>query len=143
MNVASVFNNGSVLPGVSLKTNKRIKNIEISSSNLYRIIKDLNPNKAHGHDNRDSIIPPLKIIFESAIRSSHFPDAWKKGNIIPVHKKESKNLVKNYRPISLLPIFGKILEKIIYNNLFESSRRINSFLTINLVSVVVILVFHN
>ena len=118
----SVFNNGSVLPGVSFKTNKRIKNIEISSSNLSRIIKHLNPNKAHGHDNisikmiqicGDSIIPPLKRIFESAIRSSHFPDAWKKGNIIPVHKKGSKNLVKNYRPISLLPIFGKILEKII------------------------------
>ena len=54
----------------------------------------------------DSIIPPLKMIFESAIKSSHFPDSWKKGNIIPVHK-ESKNLLKNYRPMSLLPIFGK------------------------------------
>ena len=78
----------------------------------------------------DSIIPPLKIIFESAIRSSHFPDAWKKGNIIPVHKKESKNFVKNYRPISLLPIFGKILEKIIYNNLFEYFQE-NKFLSDN------------
>ena len=36
-----------------------------------------------------------------------------------VHKKESKNLVKNYRPISLLPIFGKIFEKVIYNSLFD------------------------
>ena len=135
----SVFNNESVLPGVSFKTNKRIKNIEISSSNLSRIIKHLNPNKAHGHDNisikmiqicGDSIIPPLKLIFESAIRSSHFPDAWKKGNIIPVHKKESKNFVKNYRPISLLPIFGKILEKIIYNNLFEYFQE-NKFLSDN------------
>ena len=78
----------------------------------------------------DSIIPPLKIIFESAIISSHFPDAWKKGNIIPVHKKESKNLVKNYRPISLLPIFGKILQKIIYNNLFEYFQE-NKFLSDN------------
>ena len=44
---------------------------------------------------------------------------WKKGNIIPVHKKESKNILKNYRPISLLPVFGKIFEKVIYNNLFS------------------------
>ena len=67
----------------------------------------------------DSIICPLKLIFEKAIRTSCFPDSWKKGNIIPVHKKESKNLVKNYRPISLLPIFGKIFEKVIYNSLFK------------------------
>ena len=67
----------------------------------------------------DSILPPLKIILESAINASVFPDLWKKGNIIPVHKKESKTLVKNYRSISLLPIFGKIFEKVSYNNLFK------------------------
>ena len=38
---------------------------------------------------------------------------------MPVHKKERKNLITNYRPISLLPICGKIFEKIMYNNLFE------------------------
>ena len=64
------------------------------------------------------MILSLKIIFTLAIKPDHFPDSWKKGNIIPVHKKESKNLIKNYRPISLLPIFGKIFEKVIYNNLF-------------------------
>ena len=78
----------------------------------------------------DSIILPLKMIFESAIRLNHFPDSWKKGNIIPVHKKESKNLVKNYRPISLLPIFGKIFEKIIYNKLFQYLQE-NKFLSDN------------
>ena len=124
----NIFNNGSVLPEINYKTHKRLLNITISTENLTRMIKDINPNKAHGHDNisikmiqicGDSIIPPLKIIFESAIKSGHFPDSWKKGNIIPVHKKESKYLIKNYRPISLLPIFGKIFEKVIYNNLFK------------------------
>ena len=70
------------------------------------------------------------MIFESAIKSSHFPDSWKKGNIIPVHKKESKNLIKNYRPISLLPIFGKIFEKVIFNNLFAYFQE-NKFLSDN------------
>ena len=76
----------------------------------------------------ESIIFPLKLIFETAIRSSCFPQSWKKGNIIPVHKKDSKNLVKNYRPISLLPIFGKIFEKVIYNSLFEYFQE-NNFLS--------------
>ena len=42
-----------------------------------------------------------------------------KGNVIPVHKKESRQLKKNYRPISLLPICGKILEKIIFDVIYK------------------------
>ena len=40
---------------------------------------------------------------------------WKKSNVIYVHKKNEKQLVKNYRSISLLPIFGNIFEKIVYD----------------------------
>ena len=42
-----------------------------------------------------------------------------KGKDVPVHKKENKMLVKNYHPISLLLIFGKIFERVIYNSLFN------------------------
>ena len=35
------------------------------------------------------------------------------------HKKEDKNLINNYRPISLLPVFGKIFERVTYNSLFN------------------------
>ena len=110
---ADIINNGSVLAVINYKTHKRLTNITISPEDLSSMIKDLNPNKVHGHDNisikmvqicGDTIKPPLKIIFELAIKSSHFPDSWKKGNII-VHKKESKNVITNYRPI-----FGKICE---------------------------------
>ena len=68
----SIFNNGSVLPGINLKTNKQLTNIIISYQDLSAIIKNLNPNKAHGHDNisikmiqicGDTIIPPLKMVF--------------------------------------------------------------------------------
>ena len=50
---------------------------------------------------------------------SCYPDIWKKSNIIPAHKKNDKQLVNNYRPISLLPIFGKIFEKIIFNRIYD------------------------
>ena len=52
--------------------------------------------------------------------TSVYSDNQKKGNIVPVHKKEMKNLVKNYRPISLLPVCCKIFEKHFYNSLFEN-----------------------
>ena len=38
---------------------------------------------------------------------------------MPVHKKNEKNLKTNYRPISLLPIFGKVLEKLIFDSLYS------------------------
>ena len=53
----------------------------------------------------------------------------KKSNIIPVHKKGDKQIVNNYRPVSLLPIFGKILEKLIFNsimNFLEENNLLNS-----------------
>ena len=92
------------------------------------LIRSLNPNKAHGWDGisvkmilicDSSIVAPLKIIFQNCLDKGVFPNIWKMGNIVPVHKKSSKQLINNYRPISLLPVFGKIFEKIIYSSIYE------------------------
>ena len=58
------------------------------------------------------------VLFQSSTKSSHYHDIWKKSNI-SVRKKNDKQLVKNYRPISLLPIFGKLFEKIIFNRIYN------------------------
>ena len=67
----------------------------------------------------NSICKPLELIFQQAMESGSFPSEWKKGNVVPIHKKDDKQRLKNYRPISLLPISGKIFEKIIFNELFK------------------------
>ncbi len=43
---------------------------------------------------------------------------WKLANVTPIFKKEDKQLVRNYRPVSLLPICGKMFEKLIFNSLY-------------------------
>ena len=48
-----------------------------------------------------------------------FLDDWKKSNVVQLYKKESTNLIKSYRPISLLPIFSKIFERLIFDSLFN------------------------
>ena len=63
------------------------------------------------------IIPPISLIYKNCINSGIF--SKKKSNVVPVHKKVDKQVVDNYRPVSLLPIFGKILERLIFNSLFE------------------------
>ena len=59
------------------------------------------------------------MIFKSCIIKEQFLSECKKANVVPVHKKSDKQSLKNYRPISLLPIFGKFFERIIYNNVYE------------------------
>ena len=56
--------------------------------------------------------------------SDTFPNAWKNANVQPVHKKHDHLLISNYRPISLLPICGKNLEKIVFDQVY-------SFLNVN------------
>ena len=100
----------------------------LNHDSILKIIQNLNPAKAHEWDGisikmikmcEQSIITPLIIIFKKAILTGIYPVSWKKGNIVPVHKKANINLVNNYRPISLLPICSKIFEKLIYNSLFQ------------------------
>ena len=68
---------------------------------------------------RKSIVYPLKLISEASLQGGEFHDYWKKANVVPVHEKESKNLVKNYRPINLLPIFAKMFERVISKDFFN------------------------
>ena len=66
-----------------------------------------------------SIIKPLLIIFRYCLKFGTFPDDWKKDSIVPVHKKDDKQIVDNYRPVSLLPIGFKIFEKLDFDAIFE------------------------
>ena len=113
--------NSSVLPISIFLTEKRIDQLNIGNDEIISLIRNINPNKATGSDGisgqmlllcDDSVSLPLKIII------------WKLANVTPIFKKGDKQLIKNYRPISLLPICGKIFEKIIFNNLY-------SYLTVN------------
>ena len=56
------------------------------------------------------------MILTSCLETEVFPVHWKKDKIVSIHKKESKQLVKNYRPVSLLSICGKIFECLVYHS---------------------------
>ena len=65
----------------------------------------------------ESIYKTLNLIFKSCLETDQFPSDWKKA--VPVFKKSEKRLSKNYRSIFLLPIIGEILERLLYNQMFE------------------------
>ena len=107
------------------KTNAKIISFHVTLNDISLIIKTLDPRETHGLDNisikmiqicGESIALPLKLIFETVLKEKRFPDIWKIANVVPVRKKDEKNLLKNYCPINLLPPFSKILERVLYNS---------------------------
>ena len=53
------------------------------------------------------------------MNEGYFPDKLKTGRISPIYKKDDEELLENYRPVSTLPVFGKILEKLIYKRFYN------------------------
>ena len=85
------------------KTDKSLSFLEISETDIFAIIKNLDPNKSRGWDNLSirmmklcgkSITYPLKLISEAWLQGGTFPSCSKKANVVPVLKKEDKNLLK-------------------------------------------------
>ena len=123
----SLIKNKSKLPlQLYFLTDKRLSMVKFVNNDILKIIQNLNPNKAHGHDKisirmlklcDDSLCRPLELIFKDCLTNGIFPSDWKKGNIVPVHKKNDKQCLNNYRPISLLPICSKSFERLIFKKM--------------------------
>ena len=68
---------------------------------------------------KKSIAIPLSNMFNLSFLQGSCPDFLKLSSVIPIHKKDSKLIVENYRPISLLSNINKILEKLMFNRLYS------------------------
>ena len=113
---------------------------EVSEGEVLKIITHMKKSKVCGEDNipnkvlydcRETILSPLTHIINLSIKQGYFPKAWKIGKTIPLHKKNSKLIAANYRPISLLSRLSLVCEKIIHeqissyfvkNNLFHQNQ---------------------
>ena len=121
------IDNGSLLPPFTPRTDSTLSSVNFSHDAIIKVISKLNANKAHGADGisiamlklcSNEISKPLKLIFDCSLATGRFPSTWKLANVQPVHKKNSRQLKTNYRPISLLPIFSKIFEKLVFDGMY-------------------------
>ena len=62
---------------------------------------------------------PLAKLCDMSLQQGVFPFRWKQANIVALHKKGDKKDPLNYRSVSLLPIFGKVLEKLVCDELLR------------------------
>ena len=103
---SSLISNSSEIPlNLHFTTKKRLDALNFSNNDIEKIIQNLDPNKAHGHDKISiqmikscgkSICKPLNLTFNQCIDTSSFKLEWKKANIVPIYKKGDKQCLKNY-----------------------------------------------
>ena len=70
-------------------------------------------------------LEPLVHIFNLSLQQGVFPSQLKIAKVIPLFKDGDKSLVNNYRPVSVLPLFSKILEQIMYSRLTDFVNRLD------------------
>ena len=116
--------------------NASMEHKELSFQEFEKAFKTLKRSKAIGCDGLngniiidvyDSIKAILFKIFKASFEEATFPEKLEIAKVIPVFKKGYKENVENYRPISILPVFSKVLERIMYNRLYEYFMNNNLF----------------
>ena len=97
-------------------------NIDFCHRKIRKLLLKINPNKACGPDEIHgrvlkncavSLAYPLSLMFKLSYNLGSLPREWKLANVVPVHKKGSKDNIENYRPISLTSLVMKTFEKIL------------------------------
>ena len=121
-------NNNKVPKNLLFLTEKCVSNIQISNENIIKIINNFDPNKALGHKMisirmlklcSPYLCKPRSIIFKSWLSHVKFPVESESPPLPPLKKKEDKQCIKNYGPVSLLPICSKIFQRLLFNELYK------------------------
>ena len=95
---------------------------------IVKIIAKFNQNKSPGHDDIGNMIvkkvateisKPLSTIFNCSLKTGVVPEQLKIAKVIPIYKKEDVEIFSNYRPVSVLPCFSKILERLMFNRCMD------------------------
>ena len=88
----------------------------LGDSDSVKLRKALDIKKAHGHGNilvsmiklcTYSVAHRLTLIFRNSMAADTFTTQWKRKGIVPIHKKDDKQIVSNHRPVYFLPICSK------------------------------------
>ena len=103
-----------------------LADVILSVSEVELTLLNLDASKASGPDElpakilketAEVIAPSLTQLFNKSLRLGCLPEDWKLANIVPVFKKDNKEQAENYRPISLLSIVSKVIERCLFNTI--------------------------
>ena len=116
------------------EVNEVIEDIVINERVVFDLIRNIDISKSSGLDKISSsclkdallaLLPQIIHIFKESFSTGIFPEKWKIATVVPIFKNGNKSDVSNYRPISLLPVPGKIFEHVLHDHISYFLERIN------------------
>ena len=129
----SIFStwSGKEIPPIVPTIDQNLSDITITEDEVQKAMSSLDSAKAPGPDGLPtyilktcaaSLVTNVTKLFNKSLMTSKVPNEWKRANVVPIFKKGDPSLTNNYRPVSLLPVISKILERCIYNKIIEFVR---------------------
>ncbi len=118
--------NETVIPEI-LNPGLEFNLTEVSQDQVFEELKGIKCSKATGLDGLNArllksacreIALPITHIINLSIMTGVFPNSWKQAKVTPLFKEGDKKDVNNYRPISVLPVLGKILECLVHDQIY-------------------------
>lgn len=109
---------------------------EITPSEIFKVVMGLKNTASRGVDNVstnflknniDLLVKPLCLMFNKSLRLGIFPVCYKTAIVVPLFKSGDRSKITNYRPISLLSVVSKVLEKLIHTRLLNFLQKYNFF----------------
>ena len=106
----------------------KLAEVSYACQEVFNLIQKIPSNKASGLDNISArllkeaspiVTRCLTFIINLSIITGIFPNAWKRARVSPIFKKDLKTDANNYRPISVLPVVSKLIERVVFNQLYE------------------------
>ena len=151
-----IDHSGISLPVFLSRTNLKLHNISVTPKMVNKIIRNLDLSKASGPNCIPVVVLKnwkperfyiLAELFNKCLKESYFPNCCKNSLVIPIFKNVGeRSTAKNYHPVSLLSVVGKVFTKLVNNRIldhlekcglfsdfqysFRSSRLIPDFLTV-------------
>lgn len=120
--------NEKPIPYIPPRTSAQYDKVVFWPKKVKKQLLKLDVNKATGPDKIPAIVlrkaapelaTPLARLYQICFDRGLFPAAWKVADVIPCHKKGDKHSPSNYRPISLLSIISKVMERLIYEAMWH------------------------
>ena len=117
---------------INMRTNTTFQFGDVSIAFVERELKKLRRNKSTGIDDlppgmlkdvASEIAKPISYIINLSLRTGQVPTDWKIARVVPLHKSGSAADVNNYRPISILPVISKVLERAVHHQLMDYLER--------------------
>ena len=93
-------------------TQDKVKKV-IANMNNYMAKDNHNLNTAFIKKHQSCLLEPITYLVNLSIQTNRFPKSWKTAIITPVYKSGERDVAGNYRPIAILPLVSKVLEKIV------------------------------